>query len=255
VTLQPSDDVARLLERTVGKRTVLQVIGEGGQPREVVLRPIGGQEFRDRLYEEEIELRQECVARATGGKVAYIHVRAMDEGSLELFERDLYAEAHGRDALIIDVRNNGGGWTTDLLLTSLSAPDHAVTQARGGGPGYPAGRRLIYAWTKPIVVLCDEYSFSNAEIFSWAIRTIRRGPVVGQQTFGGVISTGGTSLLDGSYLRLPFRGWHSKLDGSNLEGTGCMPDIVVENVPGDLARGVDLQLARAIEEALRQVER
>jgi tricorn protease len=255
VTLAAGDDFARLLDHTVDRPTRIEVQGNEGKRREVILRPISGQQFRDRLYEEEIALRQHCVAQATGGRVAYIHVRSMDETSLELFERDLYAEAHGRDALILDVRNNGGGWTTDLLLTSLTAPDHAITQARGAGPGYPSDRRLLYAWTKPIVVLCDENSFSNAEIFSWAIRTIKRGPVVGQQTFGGVISTGGTRLLDGSFLRLPFRGWRSKLDGSNLEGTGCMPDIVVENLPGDLARGLDRQLERGIAEALRQIAR
>ena len=116
----------------------------------------------------------------------------MSEESLDLFERDLYAEAHGRDALILDVRDNGGGWTTDLLLTSLIAADHATTISRGSGPGYPSERRLLYAWTKPIAVLCDEYSFSNAEIFSWSIRALKRGPLVGQQTNGGVISTGGT---------------------------------------------------------------
>lgn len=252
--LRRGDDLARLLERTVDRRTRLEIApAGGGESREVVIRPIAPRALRDRLYEEEIALRQACVAAASGGRVAYIHVRSMDEGSLDRFERDLYAQAHGKEALIIDVRNNPGGWTTDLLLTSLTAPDHAVTTPRAGGPGYPEGRRLVYAWTRPIVLLCDENSFSNAEIFSWAIRTIGRGPVIGQQTFGGVISTGGTTLLDGSYIRLPFRGWRSRLDGSNQENTGCMPDIVVENLPDDLVRGHDAQLERAVAEALRQL--
>lgn len=252
--VEAATDVARLLDRAVERPVRLQVAGANGAMREVTIRPIGSGAWRDLLYDEEIEARRARVRSRTGGRVAYLHIEGMSEESLDLFERDLYAEAHGKEALVIDVRNNGGGWTTDILLTSLMAADHAVTQPRGGGPGYPAGRRLLYAWTRPIVVLADEYSFSNAEIFAWAIRTLKRGPVVGQQTNGGVISTGGTTLLDGSYVRLPFRGWTSKLDGSPLEGTGCLPDIAIENLPGDLARGIDAQLERAIEEALRQVQ-
>ncbi len=248
-------DIARLLDHTSGERVRLGVRAENGQTREVALRPITAGSLRELLYDEEIEARRSFVRENSGGKVAYIHVAGMSEESLDLFERDLFAEANGRDALIVDVRDNGGGWTTDLLLTSLMAPDHATTYARGVGPGYPAERRLLYAWTKPIAVLCDEYSFSNAEIFSWSMRTLKRGPLIGQQTSGGVISTGGTNLLDGSYLRLPFRGWRSKLDGSPLEGTGCLPDIAVTNDPTDTERGIDRQLERAIAEALHQIGR
>ena len=168
-------------------------------------------------------------------------------------ERDLFAQAHGKDALVIDVRDNGGGWTTDILLSSLTAPNHATTIPRDGGRGYPQDRRLIYAWTKPIAVLCNEYSYSNAEIFSWSIRTTQRGPVVGEQTYGAVISTGGTSLGDGTWLRLPFRGWYTNLDGSGMEDHGCMPDLRVENTPTALVSGEDPQLAAAVMEALRQV--
>jgi tricorn protease len=243
----------RLLDRTVDRKVLLKVRGRDGRAREVAIRPGNLAAMGELLYDEEVAARQRYVEEHSGGRVAYIHVAAMGEESLDLYERDLYAQAHGKDALIIDVRGNGGGWTTDLLLTSLMAGDHAVTRARGGGDGYPHDRRLLYAWTKPIVVLCNEHSYSNAEIFAWAIRTLHRGPVVGQQTFGAVISTGGTSLGDGSYLRLPFRGWTSRMNGASLEGTGCLPDAVVENRPDDLARGVDLQLERALEEALAQL--
>jgi tricorn protease len=255
VALEEGDNISRLLTRAVDKRTRLDVEGADGKRREVIIRPIAGTDFRNLTYTEQAEARQQFVERESGGRVAYIHLQWMDEPSLDLYERDLYAVAHGKDALIIDVRDNGGGWTADLMLTSLLAGDHATTIGRDGGPGYPEDRRVLYAWVKPIVVLCDEASFSNAEIFAWAIRTLKRGPVVGQQTAGGVISTGATTLLDGSTLRLPGRGWYSKLDGSNLEGTGCMPDIVVANLPGEVERGIDRQLERALAEALKQIER
>ncbi len=253
VEMSRAINLDRLLDRTVDRKVLLKIRGREGREREVAIRPAALSSLGELLYDEEIAARRRFVAERGGGRVAYIHVDAMGSGSLDLYERDLYAQAHGKDALIIDVRGNGGGWTTDLLLTSLMAGDHAVTRARGGGPGYPHDRRLLYAWTRPVVVLCDEHSYSNAEIFAWAIRALGRGPVVGQRTHGAVISTGGTSLGDGSYLRLPFRGWTSRLNGAQLEGTGCEPDVVVENVPGDLARGIDRQLERAVAEALAQL--
>jgi tricorn protease len=253
VNVSRASDPFRFLDGTVDHKVLLRVRGRDGAEREVSIRPGNLTTTGQLLYEEEIAARQRFVEEHSGGRVAYIHVDAMGSESLDLYERDLYAQAHGADALLIDVRGNGGGWTTDLLLTSLMAGDHAVTQARGGGPGYPHDRRLLYAWTKPIVVLCNEHSYSNAEIFAWAIRTLQRGPVVGQPTHGAVISTDGTTLGDGSYLRLPFRGWTSRMNGANLEGTGCMPDIVVENRPDELARGIDRQLERALEEALARL--
>ncbi|MCB9466168.1 MAG: PD40 domain-containing protein [Candidatus Eisenbacteria bacterium] len=239
-------NLAPLLDRRSGKRVRLEVKGADGKTRDVVVRPVSRGELRELLYDVQVEMRRDEVARATEGSVAYIHIRSMDVSSFEAFERDLYAEAHGKDALIIDVRDNGGGWTTDLLLTSLNASEHATTIARGGGPGYPQDRRLLYAWTKPVVVLCNQNSFSNAEIFSWAIQATDRGPVVGVQTYGGVISTGGMSLGDGTWLRLPFRGWYNVLDGTNLEAEGCRPDVVVVNDPLELASGQDSQLQTAI---------
>ena len=252
-------NLSRILDHTESRKILLEVESADGDRREVVLRPADASARSDAVYEERIRTMQAFVDERSDGKAAYVHVASMSTPNFEQFERDLYAQAHGRDVLIVDVRQNNGGWITDLMLGTLMAGDHAVTVPRGGGPGYPQGRRLLHARTELVVVLCDQHSFSNAEIFSWAVKATGRGPVVGQRTHGGVISTGGTHLGDGSWLRLPFRGWYSRFDsrdpeglgGSNLEGTGCPPDIVIENHPDDLLRGVDLQLDRALQEALR----
>ena len=124
----------------------------------------------------------------------------MDMPSFRKFEEELYAAGAGKDGLVIDVRENGGGSTADHLLTALTQPRHAITVPRGGGPGYPHDRTVYATWDKPIVVLCNQNSFSNAEIFSHAIKTLKRGKLVGVPTAGGVISTGG----DGDHgRRLP----------------------------------------------------
>ncbi|MFN8549064.1 MAG: S41 family peptidase [Candidatus Eisenbacteria bacterium] len=247
-------DLAQLLDHTVDQPTLLEVRGRNGAVRRVEIRPTSRDALRAALYLEQIDHRRGYVTRAGSGRVGYLHIQGMGAGNMDDYERDLYAVAHGKDALIIDVRENGGGWITDFLLASLLAPEHAVTRARGSQPAYPQDRRLVYAWSKPIVVLCDENSFSNAEIFAQAIKTLKRGPIVGQETYGGIISTGGTTLGDGSFVRLPFRGWTTLEDNTDLENRGCRPDVSIDNNPNDLSAGRDRQLERAVKEALRQIE-
>ncbi|MCA9283487.1 MAG: hypothetical protein KDA30_15785, partial [Phycisphaerales bacterium] len=149
--------------------------------------------------------------------------------------------------------------TTDILLSSLTAPRHAYTVPRGADPreaapdAYPRDRRLIYQYQRPISVLINQHSFSNAEIFAHAIKTIGRGSLVGTQTFGGVISTGSFGLIDGTTVRRPFRGWYLP-DGTDMENHGAMPDIDVPQTPEDEAAGRDRQLEAAVTELLERVK-
>jgi tricorn protease len=149
---------------------------------------------------------------------------------------------------VIDVRENGGGSTADLLLTSLTQPVHALTVPRGATTtGYPHDRLVFAAWRKPIIVLCNQNSFSNAEIFSHAIKTLKRGKLVGAPTAGGVVSTGGTAITDIGFLRLPFRGWYLRDNGEDMELNGAVPDVILWPQPGDMPAGKDDQLSKAIE--------
>ncbi len=117
---------------------------------------------------------------------------------------------------------------------------------------YPRDRRLIYAYSRPINVLINQNSFSNAEIFAHSIRTAKRGTLIGTQTFGGVISTGSFRLIDGTTVRRPFRGWYLP-DGTDMENNGAKPDIDVPQLPSDEAVGNDPQLEAAINELLGRV--
>jgi len=181
----------------------------------------------------------------------------MNIPSLFEFERDLFAAAHGREGLLVDVRNNGGGHTADYVLGSLMVRPHAYTVPRGADPshtdGYPQDRLFIQRYTRPVNMLCNEKSFSNAEIVSHAFKTLDRGNLVGQETYGGVISTGGTRLLDGTFVRLPFRGWYLP-DGTDMENNGAVPDILVEQTPEDESEKYDRQLKVAVDDLLERLE-
>lgn len=209
-------------------------------------------------YQDEVAKRRARVEALSDGRLGYLHIRAMGLAQVRDYERDLFAAADGKEGLIIDVRDNGGGWTADILLASLTAPNHAYTVPRGADPeqvrndNYPRDRRLIYPYTRPINVLINENSFSNAEIFAHAIKTIGRGPLIGTQTFGGVISTGSFRLIDGTTVRRPFRGWYLP-DGTDMEQHGAMPDIEVPQTPGDEAAGDDPQLEAAVKELMERI--
>lgn len=252
--ITPTTNVWELLNGTVGEKTTLLVRSTDGKERMVTLRPISSADFRRACYEHWTKRNRQWVEERSGGTLGYVHIQGMGEMNVYEFIRQLHAVAYGKKGLVIDVRFNGGGWTTDYLLAILMAKRHAYTLSRGGEPGYPQDRLPLYVWTKPIAVLCNERSFSNAEIFTHAIRTLKRGPVIGMPTGGGVISTGRRTLIDGSSVATPGRGWFTIDKGANMEHNGAVPDYVVEDLPQDIAEGRDRQLTKAVE-VLRQIVR
>ncbi|MEQ8317337.1 MAG: S41 family peptidase [Phycisphaerales bacterium] len=256
----PTMDLGEAMAGTSGQETLLDIVpADPESSAYVLIVPTSSGGDSNLRYEDGVRHRRAKVEELSNGRVGYLHIRGMNEPSLRDFERDLFAAANGKDGLLIDVRDNGGGWTTDILLSSLTAPRHAYTIPRGADPdsvpedAYPRDRRLIYGYSRPIAVLCNENSYSNAEIFSHAIKTTGRGPLVGQQTYGAVISTGSYRLIDGTTVRRPFRGWYLP-DGTDMENNGAMPDVVVLVDPGDEVEGVDPQLEAGVRAVMEEME-
>ena len=224
------------------------------ETRELIIRPTAPSAIGTLRYDAWLLDNRKYVEDKSDGRVGYLHIRSMDVPSFERFERDLYAAAHGKDGLIIDVRSNGGGWTADWVMAVLSVRRHAYTITRGGEPGYPQDRLIFYAWTKPATMMCNEESFSNAEIISHAFKNLGRGPLVGMTTYGGVISTGGYRLIDGALVRMPGRGWYTLPDGRDMENNGAEPDVKVPITPANEVHGQRPQLDAAIKATLDQIE-
>ncbi len=253
VAVDPARDLTALLNGPLARDVQLRVQDGKGEQRDVTLRPITHAVARALLYESWLADNQRFVSDASQGKLGYLHIQAMNMSSFYEFEKDLYAAGAGKAGLVIDVRENGGGFTTDHLLTALTQPDHAITVPRGGGPGYPQDRRIYATWNKPIVVLCNQNSFSNAEIFSHAIKTLKRGKLVGVPTAGAVISTGLQRIMDVGALRMPFRGWFLLKDGQDMELNGAVPHHVLWPRPGELPSGKDRQLNKAVDVLSKEV--
>lgn len=258
------DNFYRHFEQVSDEEVLLKVISSNGDDREIVIRPTNS--IGNELYEQWITERRELTEEYSGGRLGYIHIRGMNLPSFERFERELMASGYGKEGIVIDVRYNGGGWTTDYLMAVLNVDQHAYTIPRGAVKGnleenkeqyreyYPYSERLpLSAWTKPSVALANESSYSNAEIFSHAYKSLDIGDLVGVETFGAVISTGGARLIDGSLVRLPFRGWYVKDSDLNMDFSGAVPDHEVHNAP-DYRTGEDTQLRRAVDVLLNQLD-
>jgi tricorn protease len=247
VPVDPRMDLTRVLNGPLPRDVRLRVRSAGGEERDVTLRPITYEQAQPLLYQAWLDDNRRTVDRVSKGTLGYLHISVMDAVSFSKFEAQLYAVGAGKDGLVIDVRENGGGNTADHLLTALTQPVHAITVPRGGEPGYPHDRKIYATWNKPIVVLCNQNSFSNTEIFSHAIKTLKRGQLVGVQTAGGVISTGAERIMDVGVVRVPYRGWFLIDSGADMELNGAVPDHILWPKPGQMPRGEDVQLMKAIE--------
>ena len=202
-------------------------------------------------YKEWEEQRADRVAAGTGGRVGYIHMRAMGAEDLESFLLKMHTEVFDKDALILDLRYNNGGNVHKEVIDFLRGQSHFEWAYRD----FPrTSHPNVTPGDRPIVVLVNEHSLSDAEVTSNGIKTLGIAKLVGTETYRWIIFTSSFRLLDGSTCRMPAWGCYSVLDGSDLENTGVKPDIYVKNTFKDRLEGKDPQLDAAIAEILKEMK-
>jgi tricorn protease len=208
---------------------------------EVALEPMSESAQMDAKYEKWVTDRRERVDKLSDGKIGYLHIKAMDGPSLRQFALEL-AMNRAKKALIIDERFNGGGGIDQELLGILVGQLYQYTRGRDVEQDLPRPLETFYG---PMVVLQNERSASDAEMFPQGFKDLKLGHVVGVPTMGAVIATGAYRLADGSMIRTPGAGvWTAK--GENMENFGVKPDVFIDNTPEDFYRGRDAQLERAV---------
>jgi tricorn protease len=213
-----------------------------GRPRDVVVTTLGA-EFGLR-YRDWVEANRESVHKATRGRVGYVHVPDMGPRGYAEFHRYFKTEMD-YEGLIIDVRYNGGGHVSQLLLEKLLRKRVGYDASRWQGKfPYPSEAPM-----GPMVALTNEYAGSDGDIFSHCFKLYGLGPLIGKRTWGGVVGIWPRhTLVDGTVTTQPeFSFWFEDV-GYGVENYGTDPDIEVDIKPQDYARGKDPQLDTGIKE-------
>lgn len=239
------------LVNTAGKQVVLKVSAsaDGSGSREVTVKPI--RDEAPLYYYNWVQRNIEKVSEATDGKVGYLHIPDMGRGGLNEFVKHFYPQL-SKKALIVDVRGNGGGNVSPMIIERLRREIVLINIARNSVPATNP-TQMLYG---PMVALIDEFSASDGDIFSYRFKHHRLGKTIGKRTWGGIVGIRGPlPLVDGGDLRKPEFSRYD-VDGQKwvMEGIGVEPDIFVDNDPYKEYSGEDQQLNRAIEEILKDLQ-
>lgn len=244
-----------LLAHAVGTRVRLRVARDAGgrDAREVAVQPVSTGAEKQLRYRAWVDERRAYVARVSGGTLGYVHMLDMGEGSLRQLYVDLDAENHGRQGVVIDIRNNNGGFVNAYALDVFSRRNY-LTMERRGTVEVPARLQLGQrAFEKPTVLVTNQHSLSDAEDFTEGYRAMELGPVVGEPTSGWIIYTSNVTLFEGTTLRIPFIRIRDA-EGKDMELFPRPVDVRVDRPMGESYRGVDSQLdaaVRALRDRLR----
>jgi tricorn protease len=254
VNNQPTSQFKNIYEalvNTSGKQVVLKVNStpvEAGS-REVTVVPISDE--APLYYYNWVQGNIEKVNQATGGKVGYIHIPDMGTEGLNEFIKHFYPQLR-KKALIVDVRGNGGGNVSPMIIERLQREIAMITIARNASPNVNPGE-MLYG---PQVALIDEFSASDGDLFAFRFKKHQLGKTIGKRTWGGVVGIRGTlPLLDGGFLNKPeFSRYDVEGKEWIIEGVGVEPDIFVDNDPYKEFSGEDQQLNKAIEVILEELK-
>ncbi|MFK7812936.1 MAG: S41 family peptidase [Maribacter sp.] len=220
-----------------------------GSSEHVKIHPTNTNTTRNLLYDEWMDNNQNYVDQKSDKRVAYIHMKNMTGRELERFKREMVSETSERKALILDLRYNTGGNVHDEVLQFLSQKPYLKWKYR---EGKLASQPNFSPAAKPIVVLINEQSLSDAEMTSAGFKELGLGTLIGTETYRWIVFTSGSGLVDGSFYRLPSWGCYT-LDGKNLEKEGVQPDILVNESFKDRLDGKNPQLDRALLEIEKQL--
>lgn len=241
----------QLLEDKAGRRIVLTVApgGDAARKRDVFVRPVTLQVESGLLYRAWVESRRAYVDKISGGKLGYVHLAAMGDGDLAQLYIDLDVVNQARQGVVVDVRNNNGGYVNGRVIDVFTRRNYLIGTPRDGSPApmrQALGQRALGL---PTVLVTNESTLSDGEDFTEGYRTLGLGKVVGTPTAGWIIFTGAQRLIDGSSVRVP--GDRIKdTRGQDMEMHPRPVDVEVLRGLGETETGVDTQLEKSVQTLL-----
>ena len=246
VKIMAGDDYNALLD---GKARKPVRIGVKGKKEDIIVKPISSGELEELLYKRWVDRNRAFVDSISGGRIAYVHVKAMDSESFRKVYEELLSESNrNRDAVVVDERHNGGGWLHDDLCTLLAGKEYQQFVPRDKY----IGRDPYNKWTKPSCVLICEDDYSNGHGFPWVYKELGIGKLIGTPVAGTMTAVWWERLMDSSLVfGIPQVGCRD-MRGVYGENTTLNPDIEVYNTPEDYINGYDRQLERAVREMMKK---
>jgi len=223
----------------------------GTKTFKVKIHPSSAGQTQEHLYDEWIDANRKRVDDLSQSQIGYVYMKDMSTAALNKFELKMVSDSiNQRKGLILDLRYNTGGNVHDKVLQFLSQLPYLQWKYRDGKmspqPDFaPAA--------KPIVLLINEQTLSDAEMTAAGFKQLKLGKIIGTDSYHWIIFTSSKSLVDGSSVRLPSWGCFT-LDGKNLEHTGVSPDIYVKNTFEDRMNNKDPQIEKAVEEIMKQLK-
>ena len=242
------------LQHRAGRRVELTVANsaDGADKRSVVVRPVSLNAEKTLLYREWVEQRRAYVEKISNGRLGYVHMNDMSQQSLEQLYTDLDAQNQMRDGVVIDIRNNNGGFVNVYAIDVLARRPY-LTMTPRGFEAFPARAQLgQHALERPTILVTNQHSLSDAEDFTEGYRALKLGKVVGEPTAGWIVYTSNVNLVDGTSVRLPFIRVLTA-EGEPMEMHPRPVDVSITRPVGESYSGKDSQLDAAVRELLSQI--
>ncbi|MGH9487219.1 MAG: S41 family peptidase [Terriglobales bacterium] len=251
-SITASTNLNQLLDNTVDHKLTLVLTTPAGATKNVALKPLNASQGKQLIYDAWVARNRALVSKLSLGRLGYVHMTAMEAGSLSKLYMDLNSAEFGKAGVVVDVRNNNGGFVNAYALDMLSRKAY-LTMIPRGFPRSPArvalGQRAL---EKPTVLIVNQNTLSDGEDFTEGYEAMHLGEVVGLPTAGWIIYTSGAPLIDGSFLRLP----STRILDANGQPMELHPrpvNILVNNPLGSWQDGADPQLAAAVKTLLAQI--
>lgn len=247
--IKAGKDYNALLDGKAGKNVRLTIKNTKGKTFDLTIKAISQGAQQELLYKRWVDRNRAIVDSVSKGRIAYVHVKAMDSESFRTVYSELLSDKNrNKDAVIVDERHNGGGWLHDDLCTLLSGKQYQEFVPHGK----VVGKDPFNKWTKPSCVLICEDDYSNGHGFPWVYKELGIGKLIGAPVAGTMTAVWWETLMDRSLVfGIPQVGCRD-MRGTFGENTTLYPDIEVYNSPEDYITGHDTQLIRAVEEMMKK---
>lgn len=250
VELTKTQNLYQLLNHTNGKRVRFTFESANGDNFEEVIKPASGGEISNLLYERWVSSREALVEKLSNGRLAYVHVRSMNDPSFRAVYSSLLGKHFDKEAVVVDTRFNGGGWLHNDLAKLLSGNEYFTMHVRGrkyaGDP--------IDQWNKPSVLLINEGNYSDAHAFSYTYDELNLGDIVGMPVPGTMTAVWWETGISGDFRAGVPQVGMKDTKGNYLENNQTIPDHMVKNDPESSANGQDKQIEKAVEVLLNKLK-